>query len=566
MHLLLQASLRLRLLVGFGAILLLLAGLTVAGVMKVNRVDGALTAINDVNAVKQRHAINFRGSVHDRAIALRDVVLVDDAALPRVLADIRDLEDFHADNARALDDQIARGMALSDEERTILTGMKATEAKVLDAMKRVIADRQAGDLEGARRILLDEARPGFVDWLARINAFIDHQEALSQVQGSMARDTAKSFQWDMLALSALALTLGGLFAAWSVAALAPLRRLTGVLRPLAEGDLSVTVPAAETRDEIGAITRAVGVLRDRAVESAAFRARKAEEEAEAVTRRKREMAALAQSFEEGVRAVVTGVSASATQVRGAAEALGVTAAETQDRARVVSGASREAAANVDTVAAATEELSASVNEIGRRIGESVARTDEAARQARDTTEVVDGLSRNARRIGDVVDLITGIAEQTNLLALNATIEAARAGDAGKGFAVVAGEVKALANETSRATAEIAARVREIQGSTDQAVGAIQAIGEAIAEVDRIAGTITTAVDEQTTATREITQSLQRAAEGTGAVSSSIGEVNRAAEKTGASAGDLLTASRGLTDQAATLAAGVDRFLAGIREG
>jgi methyl-accepting chemotaxis protein len=187
------------------------------------------------------------------------------------------------------------------------------------------------------------------------------------------------------------------------------------------------------------------------------------------------MLQLADRFEGAVGEIITTVSNASTELEASASSLTGNAARSQTLATTVAAASEEASTNVHSVAAATEELSSSVTEISRQVQESARMASEAVGQARSTTERVSELSKAASRIGDVVELINTIAGQTNLLALNATIEAARAGEAGRGFAVVASEVKALAEQTAKATGEIGQQVSGIQAATQDSVSAIKDI-------------------------------------------------------------------------------------------
>ncbi|MGV0759982.1 methyl-accepting chemotaxis protein [Tistrella mobilis] len=565
MQFLTATSLRVRQILGFAVLLMMLAALTAVGISQVDTIDDTLTRINTVNSVKQRHAINFRGSVHDRAIALRDLVLIQDAAERRkVVADIRRLEGFYADAARALDGMIAAGAEMTAEDRTRLDRIKAIEARTMPMAAQIIRLSDAGDSAGATQLLISGARPAFTEWLAAINAFIDLQEVKNQEAGAIAAAKASGFRELMIIACAVALAVGLLFGLWSVAALRPLRRLTGVMLTLARGDLTVEVPKVASRDEIGDIAGAVAVFKANAIEAADFRVRQESAERDAQARKKAEMASLAQSFESQVQGVVTGLSGSADQLRSSARALSGTAEDTERRAHQVLRSAESASTNVQTVAAATGQLSASSNEIGRRIEESAAKARTAADQAEGTNAVVQGLREKAERIGNVVKLISDIAEQTNLLALNATIEAARAGDAGRGFAVVANEVKSLATQTATATGDIAAQITDIQAVTRDAVGAIQGIAAAIREVDGIAATIAAAVEEQNAAIGEIGRNVDQASRGTGEVSEAIAGVGEAASRTGSAAAQLLGASEELSRQAGALQTQLDRFLAGIR--
>ena len=275
-------------------------------------------------------------------------------------------------------------------------------------------------------------------------------------------------------------------------------------------------------------------------------------------------ARLADNFETSVKAVVETVSSGATEMQGSAQTMASTAEETSRQATAVAAAAEQASANVQTVASAAEELSNSIQEISRQVAQSNAIARNAVDEAKKTNDKVRGLAEAANKIGEVVKLITDIASQTNLLALNATIEAARAGEAGKGFAVVASEVKSLANQTAKATEEIAGQIGAIQSATGEAVEAIQGIGSTIGQISEIATAIASAVEEQGAATREIAGNVQQAASGTREVTHNIGGVTQAAGETGESATQVLNAAGELSRQAETLRGQVEEFLREVR--
>lgn len=333
---------------------------------------------------------------------------------------------------------------------------------------------------------------------------------------------------------------------------------------LARGELSIAVPGIGRKDEIGEMAGAVEVFRSNMTEAERLRAEQAEADTRRRAQRKADMKRLADDFEGAVGEIIETVSSAATELEASSNTLTRAAEHSNGLATSVASASEEASANVQSVSSASEEMTSSISEISRQVQESARVADVAVEQAQRTNARVGELTKAAGRIGDVVDLINTIAGQTNLLALNATIEAARAGEAGRGFAVVASEVKALAEQTAKATGEIGQHIGAIQTATQDSVGAIKEIGDTIARMSEISSTIAAAVEEQGAVTQEISRNIQHAAQGTSDVSANIGEVQRGAGETGAASAQVHSAAQSLSQESNRLKSEVARFLDSVR--
>ena len=559
-----NVPIRSRLLVGFGTILALLIVLTAVGVFRVNEISDNLTQVNEVNSVKQRHAINFRGSVHDRAIELRDVALFEDGErVNAAIQTIQDLENNYIANAGPLDEMMARP-GTSAPERQILDGIKAIQAETRPLIEQVIDLRQGGDLEKARTILLEEARPNFITWLARINEFIDYQEAQNNAVTAETRSLAGGFQNLMLVLAGTSLLIGGAFAWWVLSGIRPLRRLSDTVRRLSDGDLDAQVTAARTNDEVGQISTAVQVLKDNAIDAERLRREQAETEQRTEEEKRKTMRDLADRFEREIGGVVNMVGSAATDLQGTSRQLSSAVEATEAETSTAATGANQAAGSVQTMASASEELSAAIQEVNVQVANAAGQLQNTAEGARGAETQMDQLIKAVSQIDEVVEQISDVAEQTNLLALNATIEAARAGDAGKGFAVVANEVKSLANQTRQMTDNIAHQLTAVKQASQNAVeGSRKIVGE-VETINETTGAIAASVEQQTATTAEISRSAQEAAKGTEAVSGSLSSVKEASGDTAKASDSVAQAADNLTRQADGLKTAVDTFLSEVR--
>ena len=500
-------------------------------------------------------AVGTTGIAADRIAQLRDAeqILYTDTVLP--LTELSEIQrSFQGDRARVIQYGIA-DVATRQELRTELAERRVDIQEQIDAYRPKAVDAasfaefedqldtyyalverelfpyaDAGNLGAFGAVFQQRVRP-------QTTALVEPLQAENVAQSELAADRAEADRQDAeQALVVLWITLTVGIAVAVGLAFAVVRRLVATVRSvhrsledMAAGDLTVTT-GAQDRDEIGRMAAVLG-------------------EAQASLRQ------LLQS----VAASADAVAASSEELSASAAQISASAEETSAQSGVVAGAADEVSRNVQTVAAGAEEMGASIREIAQNANQAARVAAAAVTEAETTTATVSRLGDSSREIGDVVKVITSIAEQTNLLALNATIEAARAGEAGKGFAVVANEVKELAQETAKATEDIARRVEAIQGDTSGAVEAIGRISEVIGQINDYQLTIASAVEEQTATTNEMSRSVQEAADGSGQIAANIGGVSVAADSTNQALAHSRTAVDELSRMATDLRSAVSQF-------
>ncbi|WIW48049.1 methyl-accepting chemotaxis protein [Bradyrhizobium sp. 62B] len=546
------------------------------------RGDADVQRLNNAASGQQaiaQNAAEAKASVRGMQIGIRDILTsASPAEMQKAVTYFNDRQSA----ATKFSNEMAK-LSRSPENRkridrlTVLIGEFGKGQQQIEAIrKQELALEEKKDAEGAAQIAklvseVDRFRKGTLAPInEEINQLVNQITDFAKQRTVEARAEAESEAASVARTSlvtgvlvALVLIGACIFSVFSIAR--PMRALTLAMEKLAGGDFSVVLPGLGRKDEVGEVAGAVEKFK-------VVSEQKAREEAEAqvrqdqiaAERRKAEMYKLADSFESAVGEIVGTVSSASTELEASATTLTSTAERTQQLTTVVAAASEEASTNVQSVASATEELSSSITEISRQVQESARVAGEAVSQARTTTDRVGELSKAAARIGDVVELINTIAGQTNLLALNATIEAARAGEAGRGFAVVASEVKALAEQTAKATGEIGQQIASIQSATEHSVGAIKDISATIEKLSEISSTIAAAVEEQGAATQEISRNVQQAAAGTHQVSSNITDVQRGASETGSASSQVLSAAQMLSGDSNRLKLEVGKFLETVR--
>ena len=572
------------------AITSMLSILLVGGLIFVLMNGNALVRNADDAANNQqllaRYAIEAKASVRGMMIGVRDI------RLARVSAELQAAQEYLDSRQKAAQSNVGETLKLSKspENRARIEKMKSL---IDDYMSRtakeiITVQKEAIEIEG-KRTENGELAPDLEIRLAKLhgeearlareiglpvakeledlaNKVVDFAKGRAEEDRVLAVQEMSSAERNSLAIGAavaLVLIATCVFSVFTIAR--PMQALTRAMRELANGNFSVVLPGLGRKDEIGDIAGAVEEFKVKAEEKARDEAEaKTKQDKIAAEQRKADMYRLADQFEAAIGEIVETVSSASTELEASAKTLTSTAERGQEVATAVAAASEEASTNVQSVASATEELSSSITEISRQVQESARMAGDAVGQARTTTDRVSELSKAATRIGDVVELINTIAGQTNLLALNATIEAARAGEAGRGFAVVASEVKALAEQTAKATGEIGQQIAGIQSATQELVGAIKDISGTIEKLSEISSAIAAAVEEQGAATQEISRNVQQASQGTQQVSSNITDVQRGATETGSASSQVLSSAQLLSSDSNRLKLEVGKFLNTVR--
>jgi methyl-accepting chemotaxis protein len=507
-----------RLALGFGIIFALMIVLAGLAINRVGSIDQTLIVVNDVNNVKQRHAINFRGSVHDRAIAVRDVVLAADAAALQVQVDkIKTLDENYQRSAGPLDGLFAG--AVTADEKAALAAIKDTERRVQPLIAQVIALRSAGNVAEASGVLARQAAPAFVDWLASVNKLIDLEEKMSQEATAGARALSSSFFAWMVVLCAIAIG-AGVVSAWYIGR-GLLRQLGGqpdyavqIVKSIAAGDLAVAIDTAPN-DESSLLFAMKG-MRDSLIHIVA-------------------------------------------QVRTGTETMATASREIAAGNFDLSSRTERQAGTLEETASALEELTSTVrqNADNARQANTLAESasEVAVRGGAVVSQVVDtmaSINASSSKIVDIIGVIDSIAFQTNILALNAAVEAARAGEQGRGFAVVATEVRNLAQRSASAASEIKSLIGNSVERVEAGARLVDAAGTTMEE-------IVSSVKRVTDIMAEISHASQEQSIGIESVNRAVGEMDEATQQNAALVEQAAGAAGSLQEEAQNLAAVVSLF-------
>ncbi|GAA0450058.1 hypothetical protein Ade02nite_59160 [Paractinoplanes deccanensis] len=507
--------------------ILSVAGVAVAGTV----VTGALSLVGiedlrNERAAELERAVPYITNLNDAALTAKAAANDERGYL---IAGDTDYRDSALDSKEQVDDDLAAARALGGaSEQATVDAIKAATDTWFAALETEFTTYET-DRQAAVSVALNANRELRKTYETLLSAEITRaNDAL--VAGESFDATVDRTRTEVLIAFAASVVLAAALALIAAQMIVrPLRKVSGVLDAMAEGDLTRDADV-DQRDEVGHMAESLR----RATTS--------------VRTAMGDLSAQAKALDEAAASLaVTSSESSASSQEGARQAAAVAAS-----AEVMSS-------NIQTVAAGAEEMGASI----REISQSATQAAQVATQAVDITAATSAamarLGDSSAEIGTVVKAITAIAEQTNLLALNATIEAARAGESGKGFAVVAAEVKDLAQETAKATEDISRRVAAIQADTTGAITAIEQISETIAQINDFQTTIASAVEEQTVTTNEMSRSVAEAASAGGEVAGTIGDVATSVRATTAGVDEAHQAAGRLTRMSAELQELVSRF-------
>lgn len=532
--------------IGFALLLLLMMTTTIIGVLKINTADQLLTEVAEQTSVEQRQAINFRGSVHDRAISIRDAVLVGSLdASQKHLAEIIKLDKFYQDSAVLLSRLYASKQDSNTEEERMLSAIKTIEQQTLNLTAQCIRLVNDNNYDQAKIFLLSDVSPSYAEWLKRINALIDVQEQKIHESVTLVRDETNNFQWVMMIVTAFSLVIGSVF---SVLTIKKLLRILGgepekaaaIIKQIANGDLRVNVEASSPNSIMSFLQELNRQLNQMTASTTKAAADLMSASNDLLKTSKKNETLIGQQRRE--------TEQGAAAIQQMASSVIEVAQHTNQAAHLAQTAMKEFIAGQQEVDKTQQTISLLASKVG-----------EAAM-------VINNLSEGSREIGSVLEVIQGIAEQTNLLALNAAIEAARAGEQGRGFAVVADEVRSLASRTQQSTRQIQDVIKRMQDGSQKAVEVMkQGQDQASLSVDQAhrAGDALKAINSSVTRINDMNTQIAITAEEQSVVAAEINKnfdrITYSANLVEQEARKITQSSNALDGLASILGAAVKRF-------
>ena len=548
-----KMSIKTRITVIVGGGLLALIMINIIGVIRMMEVNHKLTEMTDVNSVKQRYAINFRGSVHDRSIRVRDYVLLnDDGQRASTLSEINELEAFYLESERLLNQMMEEDTETSADEQRMLADINQSKVFLTPSINEIISLVDRGQRDQAYRILMATARPEFQNWLDKINVYIDYQEANNQSITSYLLQLSNEFQSIMTIITILSGLLGVLAFIWVIRSVRPLGTVAKALDEIAagEGDLRVKLEVT-TQDEIGKVAENFNVF----ISSL------------------HKIISTVKGSVVSLSVTSRGLTSSMNAAQGALDKINGDIMRVQDQMNTQSTAVSDVSSTIQDIGNKVSDLNqiievqtSSVNEsvssveqmldniqsVTDALGRSTAQFENLSRVSEigfqkisEVQSKVMDISNKSRSMSEANAVIDNIAAQTNLLAMNAAIEAAHAGTAGKGFAVVAGEIRKLAESSSAQSKSISSALKELVASISGVVETSQTLSQAFEDVRKAIAFLA----EELKIVQDV---MDHQSEGNRQVHSSFATIHRLNDQVRASAAQMATGSQSILAKTADL--------------
>lgn len=555
-----KMSIRTRITITVGGGLLALLMINVIGVVRMREVNQQLRAMTEVNSVKQRYAINFRGSVHDRSIRVRDYVLLGNASDRKVvLSEIEELEQFYLDSEGLLNQMVARDKAIGQGEKDMISEINQSKVFLTPFIEDIISLVNQGKRDEAYRILMATARPEFQKWLDKINVYIDYQEDNNQAITSYLIQRSNSFQQLMTLITILSGILGVLAFVWMIRSVRPLGTVAKALDEIAagEGDLRVKLEVA-SKDEIGMVAEHFNVF-IASLHKIISTVKKSVVSLSVTSRGLTSSMDRAQGALDKINGAITIVQ---DQMHTQSSAVSDVSNTIQDIGSKVSSLNHiieEQTSSVNDSVASVEQMLSNIQSVTDALSRSTAEFENLARVSEigfqkiaDVQTKVMDISGKSRSMSEANDVIDNIAAQTNLLAMNAAIEAAHAGEAGRGFAVVAGEIRKLAVNSSAQSKSISTALKELVTSITDVVDTSQTLSQAFGDVRNAISVL----DNELRIVRDV---MDHQSKGNRRVHNSFATIHRLNDEVRSSAAQMALGSQSILAKTADLVAITDEI-------
>ena len=556
-----KMSIRTRITITVGGGLLALLMINVIGVMRMREVNHKLTDMTMVNSVKQRYAINFRGSVHDRSIRVRDYILLTSAAERKsTLQEIKELEKFYLDSENLMNAAVTDArMEVSDQEKVMLEDIRQSKVFLTPYINEIISLVDAGNLAGAHDIIVNIARPEFQKWLDKINVYIDYQEDNNQYITSYLLKRSNSFQQLMTLITILSGILGVLAFVWMIRSVRPLGTVAKALDEIAagEGDLRVKLEVA-SKDEIGMVAEHFNVF-IASLHKIISTVKKSVVSLSVTSRGLTSSMDRAQGALDKINGAITIVQDQMYTQSSAVSDVSNTIQDIGSKVSSLNHIIEEQTSSVNDSVSSVEQMLSNIQSVTDALSRSTAEFENLARVSEigfqkiaDVQAKVMDISGKSRSMSEANDVIDNIAAQTNLLAMNAAIEAAHAGEAGRGFAVVAGEIRKLAVNSSAQSKSISTALKELVTSITDVVDTSQTLSQAFGDVRNAISVL----DNELRIVRDV---MDHQSEGNRRVHNSFATIHRLNDEVRSSAAQMALGSQSILAKTADLVAITDEI-------